>query len=75
MALDDGRIYQLAWAAQRAEYPEDADLLTAIHELDGARMPLRPRSAPPPGHCREFSIISGGERKVILVDDQGIPCL
>lgn len=24
--------------------------------------------------CREFSMISGGEKKVILVDEQGIPC-
>jgi pilus assembly protein CpaB len=28
----------------------------------------------PKKQCHEFTVISGGDKKVILVDDQGIPC-
>lgn len=44
--------------------------------------PARPDPAavahtPPVRHerlCREFTLISGGEKRVILVDESGIPC-
>jgi pilus assembly protein CpaB len=35
---------------------------------------VRPTARKPNKRCKEFTIISGGEKKVILVDDAGIPC-
>ncbi len=34
----------------------------------------KPAPAAPTKQCREVSMISGGEKKVILVDENGIPC-
>ena len=44
-------------------------------KLESAPKVIR-RAAPAAAkkQCREFTVISGGDKKVILVDDQGIPC-
>jgi Ca-activated chloride channel homolog len=68
VALDLGRIQAMARAAERPEYADgDTDLARLIYDASEAR----PRRA---GTCREFTILSGGAKKILLVDDNGIPC-
>ncbi|MEZ4235816.1 MAG: Flp pilus assembly protein CpaB [Myxococcota bacterium] len=44
-------------------------------KLQVTKKVVRPTSTKKPSkRCKEFTIVSGGEKKVILVDDAGIPC-
>ncbi|MEQ1503621.1 MAG: Flp pilus assembly protein CpaB [Myxococcota bacterium] len=45
-------------------------------KLEVTKKVVRPtqKAKGPNKRCREFQIISGGEKKVILVDENGIPC-
>jgi Ca-activated chloride channel homolog len=68
--LDPGRIFALAQAARRPGHAADDAGLLAMIRAAATASPY----APTPRRCREFSIISGGQKKIILVDDNGIPC-
>jgi pilus assembly protein CpaB len=45
-------------------------------KLESAPKVIRRTAAPVAAkkQCHEFTVISGGDKKIILVDDQGIPC-
>jgi pilus assembly protein CpaB len=45
-------------------------------KLEITKQPVRPsiKKAKSTKKCKEFQIISGGQKKIILVDEQGIPC-
>ena len=68
-----GKSYAAAAAiardARRPEHPEDDELISLIDRA--ARGDLRRK---PTGKCRELQIISGGQKRVLLVDEQGVPC-